>query len=106
MAVVFDGLLVPPQFGLGVAAASVGRGMIGLKPDRPVVVGDGFHEAVQSGACPSPLEIEPAIVLVDADRLGAIGDGFPEPVQIGVIKTEGGWDCWAAVVVRREGVPE
>ena len=42
MVVVLDGLFVPPQFGLGEAAAKVGRGMIGVKTDRPVVVGDGL----------------------------------------------------------------
>jgi len=40
--VVLDGLFVPPEFGIDVAAPEVGRGMNWVKADRPVVVGDGF----------------------------------------------------------------
>ena len=87
---VLDGLLVHPQFGLGVAAAEVGCRAVGVQADHPVVVGDGFLVAVQSGARPGPLGIQPPTVRVEADRLGAIGDGFLEPVQIGVIKAEAG----------------
>ncbi len=34
--VVLDGLLVPPQFGLRVAAAEVGRRKVGVEAGRPV----------------------------------------------------------------------
>ena len=106
MVVVLDGLLAPPQFGLRVAAAEVGRGMIGVMADCAVVVGDDFLVAVQPGVGPGALGIEPGIVRVQADRLGAIGDGLFEPVQISLIKTEAGPACRAAAVVRREGIAE
>ena len=106
LVVVLDRLFVPPQFGLGVAAAEEGRGMIGVKTDRPVVVGDGLLVAFQAGAGLCALEIEPGIVRVEADRLGTIGDGFFKRVQIGLIKTEAGPSCRAVTVVRREGIAE
>ena len=90
LVVVLDGLFVPPQFGLGLAAAEVGRGMIGVKADRLVTVGNGLLVAVQIEVGHGPLEIEPETVRIDADRLGAIRNRFLEAVQIRVIKTEAG----------------
>ena len=98
-----DGLFVPPWLGLGVAAAELGRGMIGVKACRLVIVDDRFHGAVQPGLGPSPLKIESGTVRIDADRLRAIGDGFLETVQIGAIKSEAGPAGSAAAVLQREG---
>ena len=106
MVVVLDRLFVPSEFGLGMAAAEIGRGIIRVKADCPVVVGDGFRIAIKPGKGPGPLEIEPGSVRVEADRLGAIGNRFLEPVQFGVITTGAGPDCRAAAVVGRKGVAE
>ena len=103
MVVVLDGLFVPSRFGLGMAAAEVGCGMVGAEANRPVVVGNGLLTKSQVGAGLAPVEIEPAGAGVEADRLGAIGDGFFKPVQTGLIKTEASPVCCATAVVRREG---
>ena len=50
--------------------------MIGVKADRPVIVGDGFLITVQLGVAPGPLEMEPRTAPINADRLHAMGDGF------------------------------
>ena len=75
VAVLGDGLVELPLALQGVAEVDVGRGVVGLEPDRLAVLGDGLVELALAVQGDAEVDVGRGVVGLEPDRLAARGHG-------------------------------